>query len=258
MLIIDPTPPHAACPHCGTRAPGRLFVWTDEGHCCESCHLERRLRPDTGSEADSTQIYAGFVEALTEALDLREKETGMHSRRAACHTQVLARRLISDPLHLRQIYWGSLLHDIGKIGIPDDILLKHGQLDGQEWVVMRTHVELGFHIVAHLPGMELAAEIVRCHEERFDGTGYPRGLKGDEIPLGARLFAVIDTLDAMTSDRSYRQAMHFDTAKDEIVRMAGSQFDPIAVDVFLQEEPALREMVAAKCSLHVPAWPTTT
>ena len=113
---------------------------------------------------------------------------------------------------------------------------------------MRSHVELGYSIVSQLPGLEVAAELVRSHEERFDGLGYPRGLRGEEIPIGARLFAVIDTLDAMTSDRSYRQGLSFDRAKEEIRSMAGSQFDPLAVKLFLAEEKALRDMVAIKCS----------
>lgn len=216
---------------------------------CEGCRHE--IRAGAGPRhAFPEGLYDRFVQALAEALDIREMETGMHSRRVACHTQVLARRLVSDAERLKQIYWGSLLHDIGKIGIPDDILLKHGRLSEPEWEIMRTHVELGFHIVGKLPDMEPAAEVVRCHEERFDGTGYPRGLKGEDIPLGARLFAVIDTLDAMTSDRSYRKAMSFDAAKDEIVGMAGTQFDPLAVDAFLLDEATLREMVAVKCGLQ--------
>ena len=113
---------------------------------------------------------------------------------------------------------------------------------------MRHHVELGYSIVSQLPGLEVAAELVRSHEERFDGTGYPRGLRGEEIPIGARLFAVIDTLDAMTSDRSYRQGLSFEKAKEEIQRMVGSQFDPLAVNLFLAEEKVLRDMVAIKCS----------
>lgn len=112
---------------------------------------------------------------------------------------------------------------------------------------MRTHVELGYSIVSQLPGLEKAAAVVLSHEERFDGTGYPHGLKGEEIPVGARLFAVIDTLDAMTSDRSYRRGLEFDEAKEEILRMSGSQFDPVAVDLFLAEEKVLRDMVALKC-----------
>lgn len=112
---------------------------------------------------------------------------------------------------------------------------------------MRTHPEKGFRIVSQIPGMEEAAEIVLSHEERFDGRGYPRGLRGEHICLGARLFAVIDTLDAMTSDRSYRKAMTFVEAKAEIVNMSGTQFDPAAVQAFEEEETALREMVEAKC-----------
>lgn len=218
---------------------------------CEGCRHERRCNAGPRS-AFPEGLYDHFVEALTESLDIREMETGMHSRRAACHTQVLARRFVAEPERLRQIYWGSLLHGIGKIGIPDRILLKHGQLEADEWVVMREHAALGHRIVDKIPDMAEAAEIVLCHEERYDGTGYPRGLRGDEIPLGARLFAVIDTLDAMTSDRPYRKAMSFEAAKDEILRMRGSQFSPAAVDAFLLEETTLREMVATKCALHLP------
>lgn len=190
---------------------------------------------------------AGFAEALADALDLREHETGLHSRRVACHTQVLARRFTADAEELRQIYWGALLHDLGKIGVPDHILLKEGALDAAEWGLMRRHPDDGFRIVNRLPGMRLAAEIVLAHEERYDGSGYPRGLRGDAIPFGARLFAVIDTLDAMTSDRPYRRGLGFDAARTEILNQAGRQFDPVAVDAFLHEETALRDMVARKC-----------
>lgn len=238
-----------ACARCGTTARTRLFLHADDLSQCEACLLDSRLQPHSATLIVEG-VYARFVEALVETLDLRERETGLHSRRTACHTLVLAGRLVADPEHLRQIYWGSLLHDIGKVGIPDRILLKRGALSEREWTRMRTHVDLGFHIVGQLPGMAIAAEVVRCHEERYDGTGYPRGLRGDEIPLGARLFAVIDTLDAMTSDRSYRKAMPFDVAKEEILRMAGSQFAPEAVEAFLAEEPTLREMVAMKCNLE--------
>jgi len=194
---------------------------------------------------------AAFAEALAEALDIREHETGDHSKRVACHTLVLARRFTADTDQLRQIYWGALLHDIGKIGIADAILLKPGALNEGEWLEMRTHPEKGHRIVSQIPGMEEAAEIVLSHEEHFDGTGYPRGLRGQQIPLGARLFALIDTLDAMTSDRSYRKALSFDQARAEIIKKSGTQFDPAAVQAFLAEEAILREMVAAKCmQLH--------
>jgi len=194
---------------------------------------------------------AVFAEALAEALDIREHETGSHSKRVACHTLVLARRFIDDPQQLQRIYWGALLHDIGKIGVADAILLKQGELDEAEWVEMRTHPEKGYRILSQIPGMEQAAEIVLSHEERYDGTGYPRGLKGEQLTLGTRLFSLIDTLDAMTSDRPYRKALSFDEAKAEIVRMSGTQFDPLAVQAFIAEETTLREMVADKCLGYV-------
>lgn len=200
------------------------------------------------AEADILErADAAFAHALAEALDIREHETGDHSKRVACHTLVLARRFIIDPHQLRHIYWGALLHDIGKIGVSDAILLKHGALNEVEWKEMRTHPEKGYHIVAQIPGMKDAAEIVFSHEERFDGSGYPRGLRGEQICLGARLFAVIDTLDAITSDRPYRKGASFEQARDEIASMSGIQFDPLAVQAFLAEEKTLREMVAAKC-----------
>ena len=193
-------------------------------------------------------MHAEFAEALASALDARERETGQHSKRVACHTLVLARRFTAEPGVLRQVYWGALLHDIGKIGIPDSILLKAGPLTPEEWQVMRTHPEIGHRILAAVPGMAQAAEIVLAHEESFDGSGYPRGLAREAIPLWARLFAVIDTLDAMTSDRPYRKARSYDDAEAEIARLAGSQFDAQAVGALVAEEKTLRAMVAEKCA----------
>lgn len=176
-----------------------------------------------------------LVEALAAALDAREHETGLFSKRVACHTMVLARRFSDDEMTLRQVYWSALLHDIGKIGTPDAILLKHGSLTQEEWKIMWQHPETGQHILASVSHLALAAEVVLCHEERFDGSGYPRGLAGEAIPLWARLFAVIDTLDAITSDRPYRKGLSFDMAKAEILRMSGTQFDPQAVEAFSAE-----------------------
>ncbi len=201
-------------------------------------------RPDLVSAGD---MHAEFAEALASALDAREHETGQHSKRVACHTLVLARRFTAEPEVLRQVYWGALLHDIGKIDIPDRILLKAGPLTPEEWQVMRTHPDIGHRILAAVPGMAQAAEIVLAHEERFDGSGYPRHLAGAVIPLWARLFAVIDTLDAMTSDRPYRKALSYVDAEAEISHLAGTQFDPQAVRAFMAEEATLRAMVAAKC-----------
>lgn len=220
----------------------------EDRFCCEACFLKQRKQQGLPAERDQ-DAYLALAEALASALDAREHETGLHSQRVACHTQVLARRFTQDPQRLRQIYWGALLHDLGKVGIPDAILLKQGPLTQDEWLVMRTHPKIGQRILASVPFMAEAAEIVLCHEERFDGTGYPRGLSGAAIPLAARLFAVIDTLDAMTSDRPYRKGLSFAAAKAEIVRLAGTQFDPLAVEAFSAEEKTLREMVAMKCGM---------
>jgi HD-GYP domain-containing protein (c-di-GMP phosphodiesterase class II) len=211
-----------------------------ENRCiCEHCFLDTR-KNQVGLNADPYEL---FVESLAEALDLREKATGLHSKRVAVHTLLLARHFYQDVSDLREVYWGSLLHDIGKIGVPDSVLLKPGDLTEEEWGLMRQHPHHGYLILQKLTYLAKAAEIVLCHEERYDGSGYPAGLKGEQIPLPVRLFAVIDTLDAMTFDRPYRKARSFDVAKEEILRMAGTQFDPRAVETFLLEENTLREMV---------------
>lgn len=230
----------AACAECGTASHDRQYVRIFGRLTCEHCLLDSRKRLG-GLENDP---YEMFVESLAEALDLRERETGLHSKRVGTHTLLLATHHYKKVSDLREVYWGSLLHDIGKIGVPDAVLLKPGPLSKKEWQIMQEHPRNGHIILEKLPFLSMAADIVLCHEERFDGSGYPSGLKGEEIPLAARLFAVIDTLDAMTFDRPYRKALSFDTAKVEILRMAGSQFDPKAVDTFLREEVALREMTA--------------
>jgi HD-GYP domain-containing protein (c-di-GMP phosphodiesterase class II) len=140
---------------------------------------------------------------------------------------------IVDP-ELTDIYRGALLHDVGKIGIPDAILRKPGKLNAEEWVEMRKHPEIGDRILQGIQFLDGARPIVRAHQERYDGKGYPKGLKGTEIPLGARIFAVVDTLDAMTSDRPYRKALPYEAAYDEITRFRGVQFDPDVVDAFLK------------------------
>ncbi|MBL8438536.1 MAG: HD-GYP domain-containing protein [Zoogloeaceae bacterium] len=227
------------CAVCGTAEPDRQYHRSDEALTCEHCLLDARKQL---CGLTDSHPYEEFAESLAAALDLREKETGLHSKRVASHTLILARHHFTDVDTLREIYWGSLLHDIGKIGVPDAILLKQDRLTAEEWRVMQRHPEQGSRILAKMPFFSLAAQIVLCHEERFDGSGYPRGLSGDAIPLAARLFAVIDTLDAMTFDRPYRKALPFDAAKAEILRMSGSQFDPLAVETFLGEEEILRGM----------------
>jgi HD-GYP domain-containing protein (c-di-GMP phosphodiesterase class II) len=230
----------AACAECGSASRDRQYVRVRDRHTCEHCLLDARKRLG-GLKHDPYEL---FVESLAEALDLRERETGLHSKRVAANTLLLATHHFQKPSDLKEVYWGSLLHDIGKIGVPDAILLKAGQLTEQEWQIMREHPYNGHLILQKLSFLSMAANIVLCHEERFDGSGYPAGLKGEQIPLAARLFAVIDTLDAMTFDRPYRKALPFDYARKEILRMSGTQFDPVVVETFLLEEAALREMTA--------------
>lgn len=238
---------NTGCRGCGAAIAGPSAALIEGGRCCESCYL------DACKHGAQAPVHAdeGFAEALVAALDLREHETGLHSKRVACHTLVLARRFTSDPVRLRDVYWGALLHDVGKIGVPDAILLKEGPLDETEWALMRTHPEAGSRILAPLTAFVEAAQIVLCHEERYDGSGYPAGLRGNDIPFGARLFAVIDTLDAMTSDRPYRRGLDFDAAMAEIQHQSGSQFDPLAVTAFMQEQTTLRDMVMLKCGAAV-------
>lgn len=231
------------CSHCGRDVRGHPFLREGPDYCCEHCFLKRLEHPSRD------EPHALLAEALAAALDLREHETGLHSKRVACHTLVLAQQQSRDAEFLKQVYWGALLHDIGKIGVRDAVLLKEGPLTDAEWQEMRTHPYKGYEILAPVPGMEAAAQVVLAHEERFDGGGYPMGLKGDAIPLGARLFAVIDTLDAITSNRPYRSGQDFDRAAAEIVAGSGSQFDPLAVAAFVAEEEALRRMVELKCTV---------
>jgi HD-GYP domain-containing protein (c-di-GMP phosphodiesterase class II) len=232
----------AVCSVCGKAIAGQQYILEQDGtYHCEACVLKR-----DEYRLDHTDVYLEFSEALAEALDAREHETGLHSKRVAAHTLVLARRFTRDLTVLHQVYWGALLHDVGKIGIPDAILLKRGALTQAEWGVMRTHPAIGHRILSSLPFLATASEIVLHHEERFDGTGYPDGLRGERISFWARLFAVIDTLDAMISDRPYRKGLPFEAAQAEIQRMSGTQFDPRAVEAFMAEHLVLRNMSRLK------------
>jgi putative nucleotidyltransferase with HDIG domain len=182
---------------------------------------------------DLERSYDITLEAMGDALDLRDEETEGHSKRVTAYTIALAQAMGLESEELRVIARGAFLHDIGKIATPDSILLKPGRLNEQEMTIMKQHCERGYGIVRKIPFLREAAEIVYAHQERFDGAGYPRGLRGDEIPLGARIFAIADSLDAMTSDRPYRKGTTFAAAKEEIARCAGKQFDPQIVETFL-------------------------
>jgi putative nucleotidyltransferase with HDIG domain len=184
--------------------------------------------------ADLEHSYDITLEALGDALDLKDSETEGHSKRVTAYTIALARAMGIKPAEIKVIARGAFLHDIGKMAIPDDILRKPGPLTADEQDVMREHCTRGYHILRKIPSLSEAAEIVFAHQEHFDGSGYPNQLRGAEIPIGARIFAIADTLDAITSDRPYRKARSFDVAREEILRCSGTQFDPAVVEVFLK------------------------
>jgi HD-GYP domain-containing protein (c-di-GMP phosphodiesterase class II) len=185
--------------------------------------------------------YRGTLEALVTALDARDNEVQGHSYRVSAYSQVVAEKMGIEQgsPEWEAILRGALLHDVGKIGVRDAVLLKPGKLDEREWAEMRAHSEIGFGILRDVEFLRPAATLVRAHHERFDGAGYPLGLKGEQIPLGARIFSVCDTFDAITTDRPYRKAAPPQAAVAEIRRCAGTQFDPAVVEVFEQVWPQL-------------------
>jgi hypothetical protein len=180
-----------------------------------------------------SESYESTLQALSRALDTRDAETEEHSQRVNRYTELIARRFGLPDEEIKHLCRGAILHDIGKIGVPDAILLKPAGLTPSELEAMRKHPTIGYTMIAHIPFLAQAAEIVLHHHESYDGTGYPSGLAGEEIPLGARIFAVVDTLDAMTSNRPYRKALTFEEALAEIERERGRQFDPVIVDTLL-------------------------
>ena len=183
--------------------------------------------------SDLERSYDITLEALGDALDLKDAETEGHSKRVTAFTIAIARAMKLPQEKVRVIARGAFLHDIGKMAIPDSILRKPGRLTPEEQAIMREHAHLGYQVLRRIPFLHDAADIVYSHQERYDGTGYPRGLRGDQIPLGARIFAVADTFDAMTSDRPYRAAQSIATGRREIERQSGKQFDPEIVKEFL-------------------------
>jgi putative nucleotidyltransferase with HDIG domain len=200
-------------------------------------HLEQMVAERTAQLQSALQqterSYEDTLQALGAAIDLRDNETAGHSQRVCRYSLEIARAMGWPGKDLENLARGAYLHDIGKLGIPDGILLKPGPLTPGERSLMQQHVRIGFDIVRDIPFLADAAEIVLMHHERFDGGGYPRGLEGKEILPGARVFAIADTLDAITSDRPYRRASPFESACETIRREAGRQFDPQFVEVFL-------------------------
>ncbi|MGO8787747.1 MAG: HD domain-containing phosphohydrolase [Terriglobia bacterium] len=194
-----------------------------------------------------SEIYDETLEALGAALDLKDGDTAGHARRVSRYCLEIANAMGCSEEEKHQLTRGAYLHDIGKIAIPDAILLKPAKLTPQEMSVMWAHPYIGYEFVARISFLAEAAEIVLTHHERYDGSGYPQGLIGDEIPLGARVFAVADTLDAMTSDRPYRHALPHSAAREEILRQSGRQFESRVVDAFF----SIPEQVWEKIRLEV-------
>jgi len=187
------------------------------------------------------------VASLGAALNLKDHETADHCTRVSQNSVRLGALLSLPALQLRDLRWGACLHDVGKIGIPEAILLKTGGLTPEERRIMEKHPLMGLTMLQNIEFLSHATDVVLSHHERFDGRGYPRGLRGTEIPVNARIFTILDTLDAMTSRRPYRRPLTLDSAREEIQGLAGKQFDPHVVDIFLsapastwliQEEPA--------------------
>ena len=196
--------------------------------------LNARTQQLNTALSDLKKSYDITLEALGDALDLKDAETFGHTRRVTAYTIAIARKMGLPQEEVDVIARGAFLHDIGKMAIKDDILGKPGKLTDDEMAVMREHAYLGYKMLNKIPFLADAAEIVHAHQERYDGTGYPRGLKGDQIPLGARIFSIADTLDAMTMDRPYRRAQTFAAARKEIELWSGRQFDPEIVKVYLK------------------------
>jgi putative nucleotidyltransferase with HDIG domain len=229
--------------------------------------LERKVRDRTAelrtAFKDIANTYQNTLLALVAALDAREHETSDHSQRVVSYTSSIAQRLGLGGKELEEIGRGALLHDIGKIGVPDAVLLKPGKLTPAEWTEMRKHPEIGFQMIQAIPFLSTPAQIVLSHQERWDGAGYPHNLSRHELHVGARIFSVADTLDAMTSDRPYRRGTSFANAINEIARCANTQFDPEVVRAFLdigeqglmtiKEEMAARKLNPAQAEAQARA-----
>jgi len=216
-----------------------------------TAELRRALADVEQANAELRKSYDITLEFAGDALDLKDAETEGHSKRVTAFTIAIARAMGLDDNEIRVIAHGAFLHDIGKMAIPDSVLRKPGPLTEEEVMVMREHCLRGYEMVKKIPFLRDAAEIVYAHQECWDGSGYPRGLKERKIPLGARIFAIADTLDAMTSDRPYRAAQSYQAAREEIERWSGRQFDPLIVKVFLAMPQIIWEGIRRQVPPHV-------
>lgn len=188
------------------------------------------------SNRELTQAYDATIEGWSRALELRDNETEGHTQRVANLSVRLARLFGLSDAELVQVRWGALLHDIGKMGIPDEILLKHDALTESEWLVMKKHTVYAYEMLSPIRYLRTALDIPCAHHEKWDGSGYPLGLKGEQIPLVARIFAVVDVWDALRSDRHYRNSWSVDKVRKHLLSLAGTHFDPRVVKVCLDSD----------------------
>jgi HD-GYP domain-containing protein (c-di-GMP phosphodiesterase class II) len=188
------------------------------------------------SNSELALAYDATIEGWSHALDLRDKETEGHTQHVTEMTVQFARTFGLGEAELVQVRWGALLHDMGKMGVPDGILLKPGPLTDKEWIIMKKHPDFAYEMLSPIRYLRQALDIPYCHHEKWDGNGYPRGLKGEQIPLAARVFAVVDVWDALLSDRPYRKAWSEEKARLHIQAEAGTHFDPQVVKIFFSEQ----------------------
>ena len=179
--------------------------------------------------------YDATIEGWSRAMDLRDKETEGHTERVTEMSMRLGKAMQLGEEYLVQLRRGALLHDIGKLGVPDHILLKADKLTDEEWQIMKRHPQFAYDMLYSITYLHRALDIPYCHHEKWDGTGYPQGLKGEQIPLAARIFAIVDVWDALTSDRPYRKAWSKPDTLKYIREQSGKHFDPQVVDIFLKE-----------------------
>jgi PAS domain S-box-containing protein len=210
------------------------FLETLSGHAAIAVDNATMFNELQRSNIELTMAYDATLEGWSKALELRDQGTEGHNQRVAAMTLRLAKALEINPNEMIHIRRGALLHDIGKMGIPDHILLKPGPLTPEEWAIMRQHPEHAYNLLSQISYLKPALDIPYCHHEKWDGTGYPRGLQGEQIPFSARMFAIVDVWDALLSDRSYRQAWSEAQVFSFIREQSGVHFDPQIVEIFLK------------------------
>ncbi len=230
------------CPHCGSRIENHRYLKRTDGSVrCENCYFENTYLQGIAQQIEAS--YLVTLEALVSAIDAREHETGSHSLRVTQFALIIGHSYGIAGRDLVDLYAGALLHDLGKIGVPDTVLLKKDPLTPEERSVMNGHPEIGYSIISRIGYFAQSAEIVRSHHEHFDGTGYPRGLKGTDIPAGARVFAAADALDALTVQRPYREPLSFADALKEIQKASGTIYDPDVIRSFEKAGSELKDYI---------------